>query len=150
MNASRALFGRSHRLLLLLQQRRRPAAFALGRCFAAGDCLESRDRLLLGLAATGAPITPAELRDAYYAACKLCHPDMQPSGTKKSGAEAFLAVTDSYERLRDAMGSDGTSAHVMELDEETEYGVKSKTCDRVGMSSACLCPPARPGKRASG
>ena len=89
-------------------------------------CITTRAaRALLGFptkaSADATPITLKELRHAYFAAAKKCHPDMQPSTSTSASSEEgngkddeedgandeFLQLTRAYELLQAQITKDG-------------------------------------------
>ena len=66
-----------------------------------------------------------ELRQAYFAAAKLCHPDMQQENgaDSKPGHDEFLRVTAAYERLSQSLsnGPSSSSNIIIDADEEADF-----------------------------
>ena len=74
--------------------------------------------------------TPKQLRDAYFTAAKLCHPDLNKTKSEDELTERFLKITEAYEFLQKNKSS--------EIEEEIDFSNIISKSEEQMYRDACM------------
>jgi hypothetical protein len=91
---------------------------------------------------------PKDLRDAYFTAAKLCHPDLNKTKSNDELTERFLKITEAYELLQKKNKTDSDEdeeiwSHIITKTEEQMYRDACREClglDAETVEESKRCP----------
>ena len=104
------------------------------RCYSSGSASINSALSLLKLS-DNRDFSGKDLRDAYFSAAKLCHPDLNKTKSNDFLTDRFLQITDAYELLQKFNKNPGGGAeddidmsHIISKSEEQMYRDACREC----------------------
>ena len=94
-------------------------------------------------------LCPTDLRDAYFTAAKLCHPDLNKTKSNDELTERFLKITEAYELLQKQNSKTNSDeeediwSHIITKTEEQMYRDACREClglDAETVEESKRCP----------